>query len=402
MPQVLLAVDFEFDLILFELLSDLDDVEVVARPADEVELLALCRTGDADVAILGEYFPGLDAEVVAQIQATGTKVLGVGGDEAALARLGITASVPATAEAAAVSRALDDVLRSAVVPPRPSSPPSRGRAKGRIVTVWGTGSSPGRTLTAVNLADQAARLGNRCVLVDADTVGAMAATTLGLTEESSHLASLCRLTVEKSPPTEVAAVPHASVREDFHVVTGLTRPERWPEVRGAVLKTVLHDLAGLYDAVIVDVSDRLDPDDEFADPFYDRHAATRAALDAADTVLVLASGDPIGLQKLVRLLGTDRAEALRDRMHIGITKVRASAVGAPAKARICEALERFAGRAPDFVFSDDRARVDAALLAGRTLGEVDPRSALTREFAEAAAELVPAHRRVRRRERLRS
>ena len=128
MPQVLLAVDFEFDLILFELLSDLDDVEVVARPADEVELLALCRTGDADVAILGEYFPGLDAEVVAQIQATGTKVLGVGGDEAALARLGITASVPATAEAAAVSRALDDVLRSAVVPPRPSSPPSRGRA----------------------------------------------------------------------------------------------------------------------------------------------------------------------------------------------------------------------------------------------------------------------------------
>ncbi|MBR7504336.1 hypothetical protein KCW65_30105, partial [Mycobacterium tuberculosis] len=73
------------------------------------------------------------------------------------------------------------------------------------------------------------------------------ATTLGLTEESSHLASLCRLTAEKSPPTEVAAVPHAVVRDDLHVVTGLTRPERWPEVRGAVLRYVLTELAGLYD-----------------------------------------------------------------------------------------------------------------------------------------------------------
>ena len=56
MTQVLLAVDFEFDLILFELLSEVDDVTIVARPADEVELLALCRTGSADVVIVGQYF----------------------------------------------------------------------------------------------------------------------------------------------------------------------------------------------------------------------------------------------------------------------------------------------------------------------------------------------------------
>ncbi|MDN5793406.1 MAG: DNA-binding response regulator, partial [Brevibacterium aurantiacum] len=75
MTQVLLAVDFEFDLILFELLSEVDDVTIVARPADEVELLALCRTGSADVVIVGQYFPGLDAQVIASILATGTAVL---------------------------------------------------------------------------------------------------------------------------------------------------------------------------------------------------------------------------------------------------------------------------------------------------------------------------------------
>lgn len=73
MTQVLLAVDFEYDLILFELLSEIDDVTIVARPADEVELLAHCRTGGADVVIIGRYFPGLDAEAVAAITASGQR-----------------------------------------------------------------------------------------------------------------------------------------------------------------------------------------------------------------------------------------------------------------------------------------------------------------------------------------
>ena len=396
MTQVLLAVDFEFDLILFELLSEVDEVTIVARPADEVELLALCRTGSADVVIVGQHFPGLDGQVIAAILASGTAVLGFGNDSEVLEAIGVGSSVPSTADAATVAQALENTRDSTVVPPRPTAPPGSPRGQGRIVTVWGTGSSPGRTLTAVNLGDHAARQGHRSVVVDADTVTAMVATTLGLTEESAHLASLCRLEAEKTPPLDITAVPHAAIRDDFHAITGLTRPDRWPEVRVTVLTAVLGRLAKMYDLVVVDVSDRVDPDDDFADPFYDRHCATRAALDAADTVLVLAAGDPIGLQRLVKLLGTDRAESMRSKMRIGITKVRSGAVGHPAEVRIREVLSRFVRMDPDFIFSDDRPTVDAAMLAGHTLHEANPRSVLSQEIATAVSELLPARKRSRK------
>ncbi len=396
MTQVLLAVDFEFDLILFELLSDIDDVTIVARPADEVELLAHCRTGSADVVIVGRYFPGLDAEVVSAITATGAKVLGFGDDAEAMSALGIAASVGTDADAAMLATALEDVRDATVVPPRPASPPGPVGGQGRIITVWGTGSSPGRTLTAVNLADQACRQGHRSVLVDADTVSGMVAATLGLTEESSHLASLCRSAAERSAHLAPDTVPHAAVRDDFHVITGLTRPERWPEIRASVLESVLQRLAKIYDLVIVDVSDRIDPDDELADPFYDRHCATRASLETADLVLVLAAGEPIGLQRLVKLLGTPRAEALRERMRLVITKVRSGAVGHPAEVRIREVLDRFVRIAPDFVLSDDRATADAAMLAGKTLHEQNPRSSLGQDIAEMVEDLAPSRKRARR------
>lgn len=396
MTQVLLAVDFEYDLILFELLSDIDDVTIVARPADEVELLAHCRTGSAEVVIIGRYFPGLDAEVVAAVAATGAKVLGFGDDADALAGLGITVRVGTDADAAALATALDDLRASTVVPPRPTAPPGPVGGQGRIITVWGTGSSPGRTLTAVNLADQASRLGRRSVIVDADTVSGMVAATLGLTEESSHLASLCRAQSDRSVHLDGHSVPHAVVREDFHVITGLTKPERWPEIRASVLEAVLHRLARLYDLVVVDVSDRVDPDDEMADPFYDRHCATRAALAAADVVLVLAAGEPIGLQRLVKLLGTPRAEELREKMRLVITKLRPGAVGHPPEARIREVLNRFVRVTPDYVLSDDRATADAAMLAGKTLHEQNPRSLLCQEIAAMAEDLLPGRKRSRR------
>ncbi|MGO1907816.1 AAA family ATPase [Brevibacterium linens] len=396
MTQILLAVDFEYDLILFELLSEIDDVTIVARPADEVELLAHCRTGGADVVIIGRYFPGLDAEVVAAIAASGVKVLGFGDDEHALADLGITTVVATDADAPTMAAAIEDIRAATVVPPRPAAPPGAVGGAGVIITVWGTGSSPGRTLTAVNLADQASRQGRRSVVVDADTVSGMVASTLGLTEESSHLASLCRSQTDPSGRGHQHSVPHAVIRENFHVVTGLTRPERWPEIRASVLEAVLQRLATAYEVVIVDISDRIDPDDDLADPFYDRHCATRAALEVADIVLILAAGEPIGLQRLVKLLGTPRAESVREKMRLVITKVRAGAVGHPAETRIREVLDRFVRITPDFLLSDDRSTADAAMLAGHTLHEQNPRSVLVGDLAAMMDELLPGRRRSRR------
>lgn len=82
-------------------------------------------------------------------------------------------------------------------------------------------------------------------------------------------------------------------------------------------------------------------------------------------------------------------------MRIGITKVRPGAVGHPAEGRIREVLGRFVRMEPDFIFSDDRATVDAAMLVGHTLHEANPRSVLSQEIGVAVAELLPARKRSR-------
>src|SRR5699024_10789234 len=135
---------------------------------------------------------------------------------------------------------------------------------------------------------------------------------------------------------------------------------------------------------------------ELADPFYDRHCATRAALEAADVVLVLAAAAPIGLQRLVKLLRTPRAETLRERMRLVITEERSGAVGQHADERIRKVLDRFVRIAPDFLLSDDRATADAAMLAGKTLHEQNPRSSLGQDIAEMVEALAQSRKRSRR------
>ena len=95
-------------------------------------------------------------------------------------------------------------------------------------------------------------------------------------------------------------------------------------------------------------------------------------------------------------MGTPRAETLRERMRLVITKVRSGAVGHPAEERIREVLDRFVRIAPDFLLSDDRATADAAMLAGKTLHEQNPRSSLGQDIAEMVEALAPSRKRSRR------
>ncbi len=146
-------------------------------------------------------------------------------------------------------------------------------------------------------------------------------------------------------------------------------------------------LAGRAQCVVVDVSDRVDPDDEYADPHYDRHGATRAVLDAADHVVIVAGAEPLGLQRLISLLATDRAVALRTRSTIVLNRVRAAAVGPDPEERIAATLQRFAGLEDVLMLPDARSEVDAAGLAGRCVTEYAPGSRLSRALRELAARL---------------
>lgn len=246
---------------------------------------------------------------------------------------------------------------------------------GQVVVVWGPHGSTGRTTVAVNLASELADPLHPVVLVDADTYGASVAQTLALLDEAPGLAAAARAADQGVLDDAALARLAPEVRPGLRVLTGLPRGDRWPEVRDSALADVLEQCRQVARHVVVDVASPVEQDEELA---FDtaaprRNGATLTALDAADSVLVVGTGDPLGLQRLVRALDA-LSEVCRAPRHVVVTRVRPGPVGPEPGRRIREALHRFAGADDVVLVPEDREALDAAMLSGGTLAEVRPGS----------------------------
>ena len=251
-----------------------------------------------------------------------------------------------------------------------------------LVTVWGPAGSPGRTVTAVNLAAEAALLGVRVLLVDADTYAASVAASLGMLDEAAGLAQACRLADQGRMDEAglrrcVTAVSVAGGSMD--VLTGITRHDRWPEIRGSALESVLKRAQLDYQLVVVDVSSCLEADEEISMDFLAprRNAAALGAVAAADTVIALGGADALGVPRLVKALPDLWQAAPSARLVVVVNKLRPAAAGRSAGEAVREAWDRFSpGHPVAHTLPWDPAACDGALLAGAVLAETAPRSAL--------------------------
>jgi len=305
--------------------------------------------------------------------------------------------VPAPGRAAPVAGSAAAVPRPLTSPEAAPAPPPAGvpgvpGVPGRLVAVWGAPGAPGRTSVATNLAAELALLGERVVLVDADTWSSSTAQVLGLLDETAGVAAACRAAAAGTltPGRLLELAP--AVLPGLAVLTGLPRAERWHELGAAALEELWGVCRATAAWTVVDVAHPLEQDEELvldtAAPR--RNAATTTALAAADLVLVVGQADPVGLQRLVRALG-DLAEAqprAAQRRRVVVTRVRASAVGREPAAQVAEALARYAGVVDAVLVPDDRPACDAALLGGRTLAEAAPGSPARAALAALAGQLA--------------
>jgi hypothetical protein len=114
---------------------------------------------------------------------------------------------------------------------------------------------------------------------------------------------------------------------------------------------------------------------------------TLAALDGADDHHLVGSADPVGLARLARGL-VELAEVVAPvTVRVVVNRMRPT-LGWSER----DIVAMLGGLVPSgrvHFLPDDRAGVDRALLAGRTLQEVGD-SALTRALAAVVAELLPA------------
>ena len=420
MTSVLTAVTHRLEAEFVRVIEAAADVTLVRRCADVEELLSAGAAGVARVAVVSPDLRGLDRDALRHLAGHGVRVAGlVATDdeegERRLRQLGVATILRPVDDAATVARALVALagattsgtpVADATVVSAASPSAGAGADRGRPATgseddtdvdppfptpvtmVWGPTGAPGRTTVAVTLAAQLAAAGVRTLLVDLDTWGASVAQVLGLVDEAPGVAAAARASEQGTLDVRGLARLAPEVVPGLRVLTGLPRADRWPELRAAAVEDVLRLARGVADHVVVDTGFAVEDDEELS---YDtaaprRNAATLTALEASDQLVVVGAADPVGLQRLVRAV-QDVAVLPSPRPTIVVTKVRASVAGRHPERAIGDVLRRFAGMdgvrflpwAPD--------ECDAALLAGRSLVEVAPRSDLTVAVAELAAAL---------------
>jgi MinD-like ATPase involved in chromosome partitioning or flagellar assembly len=147
----------------------------------------------------------------------------------------------------------------------------------------------------------------------------------------------------------------------------------------------------LAECTVIDAGFGLDADEEmmFDTAAPRRHGATLSAVAGADLVVAVGAADPIGLQRLLASIGDLRElTGVTTPVQVVITKVRDQAIGGSAAARVRGALERYAGITDVVIVPDDRASLDAAMLAGRSLGEIAPSSPARTAIHELAELLL--------------
>ncbi|WP_104117071.1 P-loop NTPase [Arthrobacter sp. B1805] len=396
-------------------------VTVVRRCEQLPELVAACQTGIARAAIIDP-----DAEIsvsmVDRLRFAGVVVVALADSDSKGRTAGIVgieyveSSIEPAGLAEAVSRAVErfdsraahergslayadplDLPEPAVPAPAQST---QDPGEGRITAVWGPVGAPGRTTVAINIAAELAAAGASVLLVDADTYGASIGAALGLLDESAGLAHACRLADQGefgAAALERVAVSVALKGGRLRVLTGITRADRWPELRPAALRQVLAAARSLAEVTIVDCGFCLEADEELS---FDtlaprRNGVTLTCLEAADSVIAVGGADAIGVPRMVKALSALSDAIPTAAARVVFNKVRAAAVGRSPEAQLREAWERFGPTAGIAAFLPaDFAAADHALLAGSALLETAPASPLRLAIAELAE--VPGGERRRR------
>jgi Flp pilus assembly CpaE family ATPase len=354
-------------------------IAVTGRPATAAEAAVVLSRVPADLLLVSAETRHLDDALVRAASAHGVAVVALaepGADPAAIDRLGVpvlSADAPLDELLAAVEQ---PVAAPAAAPERADHAPSRGA----VLAVWGPTGAPGRTTTAITVAAELAATGATVALVDADTVGAAVAPSLGLFDEAPGFAAACRLAGADALTTgelDRVAQSYRGPRGGFAVLTGIGRAARWPELSADRVTRVLEVCREWADHTVVDVGFNLESDEEIVSDLFAprRNAATLAALRAADRVVAVGAADPVGLARFVRSYGDLVEVADQARIDIVITKVRASAVGLNPSGQIRATLLRFAGIEDVTLVPDDAGGCDAALLSARALPDAAPRSA---------------------------
>jgi MinD-like ATPase involved in chromosome partitioning or flagellar assembly len=392
-------------------------IRVVRRCVDIADVMAAAASGQARAVVLAEDLPRLTSDAVAALHARRIAVVALvdpsdngepSGAEDRLSRMGIERILPADVSADDLGRAIIDAVESGppatvshfaggFVPFNSESTTNPevpyGQGTGRIIAVWGPTGAPGRSTVAVGLAAELAARGMPTLLADADVYGGSVAQLLGMLDETSGLAAAARSAGGGSLDVAVLARHARQVGPNQLVLTGLSRADRWTELRPTAVESVWSIARMLAPCTVIDAGFCIESDEEIS---FDtlaprRNGATLATLEEADEVIVVGTADPVGLTRLIRSLHELRTAVPSATTRVVVNRVRSGSLGASPADAVNEALNRYAGVQAAALLPFDQAACDAALSHGRSLVEAAKSSKLRKAMQQLAAGVVRDH-----------
>ena len=254
---------------------------------------------------------------------------------------------------------------------------------GKIIAVWGTHGAPGRSTLALALAAYLNEQGST-ILVDCDINAPAQVQLLGLTEDSSGLASAARLATHGELDSTRLVQTLLSAKADLQVLTGLGRSGRWRELPVASMNKVWEVCRHTAEYTVVDLSGGLEEErvEDFAmEPDHDAVAA--ALLEQADLTLIVGAADPVGIRRLIQLLNSNR-QAVGGRSQVVVNRVRSSTAGADPNTAIGSVLARYTSASDIVYVPADYRLFDKALMQAQPVAVVESRSAAAKSIAKLA------------------
>jgi MinD-like ATPase involved in chromosome partitioning or flagellar assembly len=303
--NILLALTNEtWQLEVMSNINEQNQLKIKRRCVDSVDLMSAIHLGLANKIVVSADFPNLNIETIVNAKKLGCDIYGIylqdDLDSAEkLKNIGVSTNFAINASDNNKSlKALVSQLSNITEIDKFSSGLEELTQIPGLINVWGINGSPGRTTTAINLAFSLANKNSPTLLIDLDVVAPSIAASLGIVSEVPGISSVIHDALKGKLNIQSFEKNVIEVNSGLHVLTGITNPKRWPELRTEGLLQVLKQASQIYPNIVCDLSavlpETLDPNLNNLDIFR-RFDHIPKVLELSSQLIFVSNANPLGL-----------------------------------------------------------------------------------------------------------
>ena len=259
--NILLALtDQTWQLQVMTALNDNSQIKIRRRCVDSVDLMSAIHLGLANKVVISAGFENLNSTTISGVKKLGCDVYGIylENDIDSLEKLvGVGVNSNFAIDETDVEKSLKGLinllLNVSEIDKFSNELEDLSQVPG-LICVWGTNGSPGRSSVAINLSFSLASKNSPTLLVDLDAIVPSLAPALGLVSEVPGVSSLVHDALKGRLSQESIEKNVIEVNPGLHVLTGISNPKRWPELRTEGLIQVLKLCSQMYANISCDLS----------------------------------------------------------------------------------------------------------------------------------------------------